>query len=422
MTGISTDSRAISHGDLFVAVTGASFDGHDYIDAALRDGAGGVMVTDRAPEGGPAVVIANTFAALRDLAAHHRETLDMPVIAVTGSTGKTTTKDLLAAALPDAWASPRSFNNEIGVPLTVLRTPASARYAVVEVGSRGVGHIEFLVPAVRPDVSIITNLGTVHLETFGSTDNLARAKYELVEGLGTDGVAVLPADEPRLLSRSHPGRTVTFGVDIDADVAARDVVLDEQGLPTFVVETAAGNATVRIPIPGAVQAANAAAAIAAGLEVGVELDVLVEGLGSASGSAWRMEVHPGRFVVVNDAYNANPQSVEAALRTVVAMPGRHVAVLGQMAELGPVSDDEHRRIGALARDLGFESVIVVGDAELLAVGAGDIAVKVPDPQSAVVAALERLDEGDVVLVKASRSVGLEAVAEPLIAASKGAEA
>jgi UDP-N-acetylmuramoyl-tripeptide--D-alanyl-D-alanine ligase len=420
VTGIATDSRTLEHGDLFVAIAGETFDGHDFIEGAAAGGAVAALVDRGRGGAGPAIEIDDTFTALRDLAAHHRTSLEQPVVAITGSTGKTTTKDLLAAALPGSWASPRSFNNEVGVPLTVLRTPPGASYAVIEVGSRGLGHIEFLAPAVQPDVAVITNLGTVHLETFGTTDDLATAKFELVEALTTDGVAVLPADEPRLLSRPHDGRTVTFGVEIEATVIARDVVLDERGVPSFVLETPAGSAEVTVPIPGAVQAANAAAAVAAGLEVGESLDVLVGGLANATGSAWRMEVHSGRYVVVNDAYNANPQSVEAALRTVTAMPGRHLAVLGRMAELGSVSDAEHLRIGALARDLGFASVIVVGDAELLARGAGDIAVRVPDADSAVGVALEQIADGDVVLVKASRSIGLEAVDEPLIAASKGA--
>lgn len=419
VTGITTDSRDVHRGDLFVAVAGERFDGHDFVGQARADGAVACLVERDNVATGPAVAIDDTFVALRDLAAHHRATMPQSVVAITGSTGKTTTKDLLASALPDAWASPRSFNNEIGVPLTVLRTPPEARHAVIEVGSRGRGHIAFLMPAVRPDVAVITNLGTVHLETFGTTDDLADAKFELVEGLTDQGVAVLPADEPRLTSRAHRGRTVTFGVDVDATVSAHDVRLDERGLPTFSLQTPEGAASVTLPLPGAVQAANSAAAVAAGLELGVPLDVLVDGLARAAGSAWRMEVHSGRYVVVNDSYNANPQSVEAALRTVVAMPGRHVAVLGKMAELGAVSDDEHRRIGALARELGFARLIVVGDALLLAEGAGDIAVCVPDADSAVEVALDQLADGDVVLVKASRSIGLEAVAEPLIAASRG---
>jgi UDP-N-acetylmuramoyl-tripeptide--D-alanyl-D-alanine ligase len=419
VTGITTDSRAVEAGDCFVAVRGEQFDGHDFVEDATAAGAIASMVLTGTAPYGTQVVVSETFVALRDLAAAHRATIDSPVVAITGSTGKTTTKDLLGAALPGAWASPRSFNNEIGVPLTILRTPRNARHLVVEVGSRGLGHIASLMPAVRPDVSVVTNLGTVHLETFGTTDNLATAKFELVEALGPSGVAVLPVDELRLLRRPHAGETVTFGVDIDADVVARDVRLDDHGIPSFVLETPAGEAKATVPIPGAVQAANAAAAVAAGLSLGVELSALVEGLGTAVGSAWRMEVHRGEFIVVNDAYNANPQSVESALRTVAAMPGRHVAVLGRMAELGDVSDAEHLRMGRLARSLDYAAVIVVGDAPLLAAGAGDIAVEVPEPGEAVAVAADVVGPGDVVLVKASRSVGLESVAAELVRMAGG---
>lgn len=421
VTGIATDSRAIEPGDCFVAVRGERFDGHDFVIGALEAGAAASIVLADPTAHGPQVVVADTFAALRDLAVVHRSLIDRPVVAITGSTGKTTTKDLLAAALPGAWASPRSFNNEIGVPLTLLRTPANARHLVIEVGSRGLGHIAALMPAVRPDVAIITNLGTVHLETFGTTDNLATAKFELVEGLGPDGVAVLPADEPRLLGRPHRGRTFTFGIDVDADVTAHNVRLDDHGLPTFLLDTPAGEAKVRVPIPGAMQASNAAAATAAGLALDVDLDTLVEGLGSAVGSAWRMEVHRGTYTVVNDAYNANPQSVESALRTVAAMPGRHIAVLGHMAELGDVSDSEHVRMGALARELGFSAVVVVGEARLIAAGAGDIAAEAQDQTEALAVARDLLEPGDVVLVKASRSVGLEEVAASLVDASGGSD-
>lgn len=418
VSGVSTDSRSVCAGDLFVAIAGEHFDGHDFVAAAGAAGASASLVGSGRSSAEPRVEVVDTVAALRDLAAQHRASLRQPFVAVTGSTGKTTTKDMLAAALPGAWASPRSFNNEIGVPLTVLGTPRNAGFAVIEVGSRRLGDIDWLVPAVEPDVAIITNIGNVHFETFGSTDNVVAAKFELVEALGAEGVAVLPADEPRLVDRAHGATMATFGVDVEATVTAHDVLLDEGGLPTFTLDTPVGSCRVTVPIPGAFQAVNAAATVTAGLALHVPLDTLVAGLATVEGSAWRMEVHRGRYAVVNDAYNANPRSVEAALRTVVAMPGRHVAVLGQMAELGLVSESEHRRIGRLARELGFARVIVVGNASQLADGAGDIAHRVPDADAAVAAALDELTDGDVVLVKASRSVGLEAVAEPLIVASR----
>ena len=412
VVGITTDSRTASAGDAFVAVVGETHNGHDFVGRALEAGAVGVIVHRGTTGVEPRIEVDDTFTALRDIAAARRIEIEVPVVAVTGSTGKTTTKDMLAAALPQAWASPRSYNNEIGVPLTILGTPRSARHVVVEVGSRGTGQIAWLMPAIRPAVAVITNLGVVHVATFGTEAALADAKWELVEGLGADGVAVLPAAEPRL-ARPHAGSTVTFGVDEEADVAAVDVEVDLDGIPSFTLVTKLGSLRARVPLPGRHQAANAAAAVAAGLSLGVDLDVLVGGLENATGSPWRMEIHRGAYTVVNDAYNANPDSVEAALRTVAELPGRHIAVLGHMAELGNVAKREHLRIGALASSLGYAAVVTVGAEPGIATGAGAIARNVPDADAAERVLSDFLRSGDVVLVKASRAVGLEALAHRL---------
>jgi len=407
---VAVDSRLVGHATLFVALHGEHADGHDHAGAALAAGAVGVVV-DRTIAAMPRIEVADTATALRDLAAMRRSELSVPVVAVTGSTGKTSTKDLLAAALPGAAASPRSYNNEVGVPLTILGAQ-EARYLVVEVGSRGAGHITWLMPAVIPDVAIITNLGVVHLETFGTVEALVEAKWELVAGLGDAGTAVLPSDEPRL-RRAHRGKTLTFGRDPAADVAVTDIVLDARGLPRFTLVTPAGEVRVGLQLAGEHQAINAAAATAAGLAVGVDLDTLAAGLERAHGSQWRMEIHRGRFTVVNDAYNANPDSVMAALRTVAGLPGRHVAVLGKMAELGTVEAEEHRRIGAEARRLGYAVVVTVGHDPGFAEGAGDIAHAATDPAAALDMLTGVLRRGDVVLVKASRAIGLEGLAEQL---------
>ncbi len=419
VVGVSVDSRSIRPGEVFFAIRGDHHDGHDHVAAALEMGGGAVVVRRGRAEGVPRIEVDDPLSALAALATDRRASITVPVVAVTGSTGKTTTKDLLRAALPEAWASPRSYNNEVGVPLTVLATPSSARHLVVEVGSRGIGHIRRLMPAIRPDVAVITNLGVVHLETFGTVERLAAAKWELVEGLEPGGVAVLPADETRL-RRSHPGRTMTFGVDVaaGADVAVRDVVLDDDGRPGFTVEVHGEARRAFVPLPGRHQAKNAAAAIAAGLAAGVELDHLVEGIATASGSPWRMEIHRGAYTVVNDAYNANPDSVEAALRTVSELPGRHIAVLGEMAELGPVAVAEHERIGGLATSLGYAAVVTIGTEPGIARGAGPIARSVPDPAAAATLLADFLRNGDVVLVKASRAVGLEGLARHLIEEAK----
>ena len=411
---VTTDSRSVAPGDLFIAIAGEAFDGNAFVTDAVAAGAVAVVTSRTDVSGIPRIVAADTLQVLRDLAAIARRDIDVPVVAVTGSSGKTSTKDLLAAALPGAWASPRSFNNEVGVPLTVLGAPADARYLVVEVGSRGRGHITYLMPAVRPDVAIVTNLGVVHLETFGTTDDLADAKYELIASLDPAGTAVVPAAEPRL-HRDRRGPVVTFGIEDGADVRVGNVVVDDHGYPTFDLAACGRSLSLRLRIAGAHQALNAAAAVGAGLAVGVDLDTLCSGLESATGSQWRMEIHRGRFTVVNDAYNANPDSVEAAMRTVAEMPGRHIAVLGTMAELGPIERTEHERIGRLAADLGFANVITIGDEPGIAAGAGAIGRNVTDPDAAYRIVTGLVDDGDVVLVKASRAVGLEGLALRLAA-------
>jgi len=408
---ISTDSRVGEPGAVFVALRGEQHDGHDHAAAAVAEGAVAALVERGThPNLVPRIEVDDTSSALRDLAAHRRSELSMPVVAVTGSTGKTSTKDLLAAAIPGAWASPRSYNNEVGVPLTVLGTPTGATALVVEVGSRGIGHIRWLMPAILPSVGIITNLGLVHLETFGSRDAIADGKWELIEGLSVGGVAILPDGEKRL-DRAHPGPTVTFGTGPDATVRISDLTSSASGLPSFVLHADSREFAVTLQMAGSHNAFNAAAALGAAMSIGVPAETAVEGMASAAGSAWRMEIHTGCFTVVNDAYNANPTSMEAALRTVAAMPGRTLAVLGEMAELGPVTIPEHERIGRLVSDLGIEEVVTVGSDHGLAEAAGGH--NVPDAAEALGWIQKRVRDGDVVLVKASRSVGLEALADRL---------
>jgi UDP-N-acetylmuramoyl-tripeptide--D-alanyl-D-alanine ligase len=406
---VTTDSRDVHAGDLFVAIAGEAFDGNEFAGDAIAAGAVAVVTSRRDLTGVPRLVSDDPLTVLRDIAVVARGDIVVPVIAITGSSGKTSTKDLLAAALPGAWASPRSFNNEVGVPLTVLSTPGHARYLVAEVGSRGRGHIEYLMPAVRPDVSVVTNLGVVHLETFGTTDDLADAKYELIAALDADGIAVVPAGEHRL-HRGHPGRVITFGTEQEADVRADHIAVGDDGCPSFDLSAYGERVSLRLRVAGAHQALNAAAAAAAGIAVGIDLTTLGRGMEAATGSQWRMEIHRGRFTVVNDAYNANPDSVEAAMRTVAEMPGRHIAVLGTMAELGPIESEEHERIGRLAFDLGFANVVTVGNEPGIAHGAGAIGRNVDDQDAAYDLITRLIDDGDIVLVKASRAVGLEQLA------------
>lgn len=411
VTSIGTDSRAVAPGSLFVAIVGEIYDGHRFAAQALQAGAHAALVSEVPTDLSAAVVVDDTLAALLVLATAHRQRFTGTVIAVTGSTGKTSTKDLLAGALNGSHASPRSYNNEIGVPLTILSAPVDAPYVIVEVGSRGVGHIELLMPAVRPDIAVITNLGVVHLETFGTEERLADAKWELAAAVGPTGTVVIPEEEKRL-QRPTSATVLTFGPLGDVSVAS--LRCDERGRPSFVLSYRGTSYPVTLAMSGRHQATNAAAAFAAAVAAGASPVDVVEGLSTASGSAWRMEIHRGTFTVVNDAYNANPDSMRSAIESVADMPGRHLAIVGAMAELGPVAVAEHEAVGQLLADRDYEGVIVVGEEPGIARAYGDAAVCVPDVTSALETAEALIRPGDVVLVKASRSGGLERIALALI--------
>ncbi len=410
---VVVDSRSAAPGRLFVALRGEHRDGHEFAVAAAAAGASVMVERGRLPAGAAGVEVPSPLEALRALAVRRRGELNATVVAVTGSTGKTTTKDLLAAVLGSGChAAPRSFNNEIGVPLSVLDAPDDAGRIVLEIGSRGRGHIASLAPVVRPRVAVITTIGPAHLEMFGDLDGVREAKWELVEALEPGGTAVLPAIEPALTAR-RVGRMLTFGESPEADVAATRIRIDARGRASFELSYRSRTVPVAMEAAGRHQALNAAAAVAAGIAVGVPFDTAVARVRTAAVSPWRMEVHPGTVTVVNDAYNANPASVLSALETVSEMPGRHVAALGMMHELGEASAEAHREIGAAARRLGFAAVIVVGDDPGIADGAGPIARRVRDTEEAATVLSAVMRPGDVVLVKASRAVGLEVLADRL---------
>ena len=410
--GAAIDSRRIRGGELFVPVPAAR-DGHAFVTDALAAGAAAYL-TARPPEcGGTAVAVADTVAALTTLGRAARDRLPDRVVGVTGSSGKTSTKDLLAAALDGPFhpaASERSHNNELGVPLTLLNTPEGTDLTIVELGARGPGHIRFLCDIARPTVGVVTNVGLAHTEMLGDLEGVARAKSELVQSLPPWGTAVLNAEDTRVAAmRSLSAAAVlSFGVD-DGDVRAADLSLDAELRPSFRLCSPWGEVDVRLSVRGAHHAANAAAAAAAALAVGAPLGDIAAGLARARLSPWRMELSRSATggLVLNDAYNANPASTEAALRSLAALDARRrVAILGPMLELGEHDAPEHRRIGELARSLGIDQLVTVG-----APGYG--AHDVPDIEAAA-AAVEPVGPGDAVLVKASRAAGFERLAERLL--------
>jgi UDP-N-acetylmuramoyl-tripeptide--D-alanyl-D-alanine ligase len=424
------DSRAAEPDGLFVAVAGEHVDGHDFAAAAVGNGAAAVLACR--PVDAPAVLVPDTVAALGRLASHVLERLpDLRVVGLTGSQGKTGTKDLLAQLLEASGptvAPVGSFNNELGVPLTALRADPGTQNLVLEMGARGIGHIRYLTDMVRPSVAVVLNVGVAHLGEFGSRAGIAQAKGELVEALPDDGVAVLNADDPLVMGMAERTRAsvLTFGTSPAADVRVSALELDPRGRPRFTLTTPDGSAPVLLPLTGEHQALNAAAAAAVAHWAGSGVQRTVQLLGEVvPRSPWRMEIHDrdDGVTVINDAYNANPDSMRAALKTLAAIGGgrrRTVAVLGEMLELGESSREEHDALGRLAVRLDVSRLVVVGEgARHIHLGASlegswaDESVFVPDVDAAVRLLREDLGPGDVVLVKASRAAGLEHVAAAL---------
>jgi UDP-N-acetylmuramoyl-tripeptide--D-alanyl-D-alanine ligase len=409
--GATIDSRLVVGGELFVPVVAAR-DGHDFAASALAAGAAAYL-SSRGPlpaAAGTAVEVADTVDALGMLGQHARTRLPERVVGVTGSVGKTSVKDLLAAALAPRWrtsASEGSFNNELGVPLTLVNAPDGTQALVAEMGARGGGHIARLCVLAQPTVGVVTRVAAVHTETFGALEAVAAAKRELVEALPTSGVAVLNAADPlvaAMASRTR-ARSITFGSA--GDVRAEAVELDGELRPSFRLVSPWGTASVRLAVHGAHMVDNALAAATAALVCDVPLSGVARGLGAASLSRWRMDLVrlPSGAVLINDAYNANPTSVAAALRSLARLPARRrVAVLGLMAELGGAAEHEHRAVGALARELGVELVGVAAPAY------GGVTV---DSLDDAARAVGELREGDAVLVKGSRVAGLERLVDRL---------
>lgn len=436
-TSFTIDTRRLEPGACFVALRDRR-DGHDFLDSAWTRGASVALVSRAglAPPPGAAIVrVRDALAALGALGAWARSRLSVAsVVGITGSAGKTSTKDLLAAAFDGTrrvHASPGSYNNESGLPLTLLGAADDTEVVIAEMGARFAGNIEHLCAIARPDVGVVTNIGLAHGGSLGGAAGVARVKGELLEALPSDGVAVLDADgaftaELRARTRARVvlvAQRATSGVD----VCATGVALDDELRPSFRVQTPWGTADVRLRVRGEHQVQNALMAIAVAGMSGVPLERVAAGLERAASEPWRMQLDrsPSGVVILNDAYNASPTSMEAALRSFARLPagGRRIAVLGEMLELGDAAEAEHRRVGAMAVDAGVTVLVSVGrGAGAIAGGARDAArergatidvVEAADAAHAHELVLELAAPGDAVLVKASRAIGLERMAEAL---------
>jgi UDP-N-acetylmuramoyl-tripeptide--D-alanyl-D-alanine ligase len=429
VSSVATDSRRIRPGALFFALRGERADGHTFVAEALARGAAGAVV-DRPGIPGDVVEVADAGAALLALAAAERRRMrEVPVIGVTGANGKTTTKDLAAAVLGTRFrthAAPASFNTEVGLPMTLLGADPGVEVIVAELGARHEGDVAALCEIALPDVVVVTNIGVAHLGVFGSWEAIVRAGAEPVEALGPDDVAILNADVPvvRGYASRTSGRVVTFGVETGADVRGSDVTLGDDGRASFTLEAGGERERVELGVAGEHMVPNALGAAACGLELGLSVPECAAALKGARVSPWRMETSTtdDAVVLLNDAYNANPESMAAGLKTArwIARRSRLAAVLGHMAELGPIAVDEHERLGELIVRVGVERLITVGEpARAIARAAireGQLEEDVAsydDPEEAAADVRAWARPGDVVLVKGSRVAGLERVAEAL---------
>ena len=428
---VVTDSREAAAGSLYIARVGETMDGHDFVAAARAQGAVAALTT-RPVADLPCVVVADVQAAFVSLAsalvARHAHVV---VVGVTGSSGKTTTKDMLLSVLQrhgETVANVGSLNSEVGVPLTICRITSTTAYLVLEMGARGIGHIGYLTRMVPPQIGVVLNVGTAHLGEFGTREAIGRAKAELVQALPAAGFAVLNADDPIVAAMGSQTRAhvIQVGESAEATVRAIDISLDPQGRASFTLVTDQGSAPVALRLHGEHHVGNALAVAAVALTVGMPLDEVAAALGEARPmSRWRMEVHERAdgVTIINDAYNANPDSMRAALKALAVMgEGRRTwAVLGEMRELGPGSATDHEALGRLAVHLNVSRVVAVGEGtQPIDLGVrregsgGPESSWVPDTEAAYELLRQQLVAGDVVLVKSSRDAGLRWLGERLV--------
>lgn len=442
VAGLALDSRAVEPGSVFVAFSGENFDGHAFLLDALDAGARALIVTKGSEElaeelfervvslGAAVIQVDDALGAVQCLAAAHRRRLRAKVVGITGSTGKTTTKDLVAAVLSCAYsvvATQANRNNELGVPLTLLSADADTEVLVVEMGMRGPGQISELCAIAAPEYGLITNVGTSHVELLGSEDAIADAKAELVRSLPEHGRAFLNGDDARSgsIAAASPAPVVRYGLSSDNDVYAEDIELDAMSRASFTAVVGDERVRMTLAVPGRHNVYNALAAIAVGHHLGVALAHMADALSGAAMTGMRMEVlsTASGVTILNDTYNANPTSMRAAVETLSQLRGcnRRIAVLGDMGELGSFAELAHFRLGGHVRDCDLDVLVTVGPlARRIADGASAAGMDRAAVRACVTveeagAVLDDLVEaGDAVLVKASRMMGLEALVEGIV--------
>lgn len=423
ITGVTTDSRAVSAGQLFIPLTGERFDGHAYIDVALTAGAAGCL-TARTPEtllpGKAYVQVADTRLALAALAAWYRSRFDLPVVQITGSAGKTTTKEMVAAVLSqryDTLKTQANFNNDIGTPLTLLGLAPHHQAAVIETGMNHFGEIRYLGAMVRPDIAVITNVGDAHIENLGNTrQGILQAKCEIFEHLSPDGIAVLNGDDPLLNTVALPQTILRCGRGEGCDVRVTDV--DDRGIEgvACTVTTAQASYRLHTDSPGAYMIYPMAMAAAIGEALGLTGEEITAGVAAyvTTGSRMHLIRLPEGRLLIDDCYNANPQAMAEALKLLAAASfRRRAAVLGDMGELGELTTSAHRAIGALTGELGLDTVIAIGEKARDIAAAAPGAQWYPSVSDAMPAVRAAFTDGTAMLVKASHAMHFENIVKEL---------
>ena len=423
---VLTDSRKISDGSLFVALKGENFNGEDFAAEALRKGAAAVLVSKDFDKNLDGIVLKvdDTLTAYRQIAGAWRNRFNIPIVAVTGSNGKTTTKDLTAAALNElgqVLKTSGNFNNEVGVPMTLLSLNENHKAAVVEVGMRGLGQIATLAKFIKPTIGILTNVSEAHIELLGSIENIARAKSELVEAIHSGGTIILNADNPHTAAMKNLAgegvNVVMYGVEKPADLTAKKILVGRMSTE-FVLSYRGEDFLFGIPMIGRHNVSNSLAAIAAGLTLGLSLDEIKRGIAGLMTTKMRFEfIHRDGLTIINDAYNASPASMKASIRTAAEVcDGRLIAVLGDMLELGDIAERVHREIGAELFANKFDTLITLGTlGKFIAEGARDAGLKnvytLNTHEEAAKKILEIVKDGDTILFKASHAMRLEKIIE-----------
>jgi UDP-N-acetylmuramoyl-tripeptide--D-alanyl-D-alanine ligase len=429
-TGISTDSRKIKSGDLFVPIVGERFDGHDFIEASLNSGASGTLTHRECLSfsGGTVIKVEDTLKALADIAAYYRQKFRIPFIGITGSVGKTSTKEMITRVLSRKYKvlkNEGNLNNEIGVPLTIFNLDDFHEIAVVEMGMSDFGEIHRLTSITRPDIAVITNIGLSHIENLGSRQNILKAKMEIFEGLSEKGIAILNGDDKLLygLKDLLKFKTVYYGMEEELDYQAYNVQTSGERGSRFDITMKNKDYRVNIYVPGVHNIYNALAAVAVGIETGIPVDDIIEGIADFSSTKMRLDItsHNG-IKIINDTYNASPQSMEAAINVLKDVSGskRTIAVLGDMLEMGKFGYKAHNSIGKFAVSKGIDYIISVGEnARGIVQGALEAGAKASgvlsfnDNAEAGRFLKDFVQNGDVVLVKGSRGMKMEEIVNQL---------